>query len=82
VSKEEFKLEFVADDTGKAVLVGNMGVSDVDLHVGSYGVTFMKKLETDVVQTTTIASAVGTRIDRRCLDVPPTLLARADEVIE
>jgi hypothetical protein len=32
-------------------------VSDIDTHVGSYGVTFMEKLETGVVQTTTIANS-------------------------
>jgi hypothetical protein len=55
LSKEEFKLEFIADDiTGKAVMVGNAGMSDVDLHVGAFGVTFSEKLASGAVQTTTI----------------------------
>ncbi len=55
LSKEEFKLEFIADDIiGKAVMVGNAGMSDVDLHVGAFGVTFSEKLTSGAVQTTTI----------------------------
>jgi hypothetical protein len=57
MAKQEFKLEFIADDiTGKAVMVGNAGMADVDLHSGSYGVTFMEKLGSGVVQVTTIAN--------------------------
>jgi hypothetical protein len=63
--KEEFKLEFIADDvTGKAVMVDNAGMTDVDLHAGSYGVTFMEKLGTGAVQMTTIASS-GARVRSR-----------------
>jgi hypothetical protein len=57
VSKQDFKLEFIADDVAqKAVVVGNAGMSDVDLHTGSLGVTLMEKLGSGVVQTTTIAN--------------------------
>jgi hypothetical protein len=56
LSKEEFKLEFLHDDvTGKAVIVGNAGMADVDLHTGYLGVTFLEKLPSGAVQTTTIA---------------------------
>ena len=52
-----FKLEFHFDDiTGKAVLIGNSGVSDVDAHAGNLAVTFMKELNDGVVQTTTITN--------------------------
>src|SRR5262245_18943556 len=58
VSKQDFKLEFVADDlTGKAVIIGNAGMSDIYMQTGSFGVTFMEKLDTRVVQTTTIANS-------------------------
>jgi hypothetical protein len=52
----DFKLEFIFDDaTGKAVLVGNNGFSDVDVHVGSAAISFMEKLETGAVQNTIIS---------------------------
>ena len=55
--KEDFKLEFAFDDiTGKGVIIGNQGVSDVEVHGGSVGVTFMEKLGGGVVQTTTVAN--------------------------
>jgi hypothetical protein len=58
LSKEEFKLEFLHDDvTGKAVIVGNAGMADVDLHTGYLGITFLEKLPSGVVQTTTIADS-------------------------
>jgi hypothetical protein len=57
VTKQDFKLEFLVDDVAeKAVVVGNAGMSDVDLHTGSLGVTFMEKLGGGAVQTTTIAN--------------------------
>ena len=57
VTKQEFKLEFLVDDVAeKAVVVGTAGMSDVDLHSGSLGVTFMEKLGGGAVQTTTIAN--------------------------
>ena len=57
VSKQDFKLEFLVDDVAeKAVVVGNAGMSDVDLHTGSLGVTFMEKLGGGAVQSTTIAN--------------------------
>jgi hypothetical protein len=65
LSKEEFKLEFIADDiTGKAVMVGNAGMSDVDLNVGAFGVTFSEKLTSGAVQTTTITHD-GTSVHSR-----------------
>ena len=57
---EGFQLEFAFDDiTGKAVMIGNNGVADVDAHSGSLGITFMEKLNGGVVQTTTIANDGG-----------------------
>jgi hypothetical protein len=42
---ERFHLEFAFDGiTGKAVMIANNGISDVDIHIGSNGVTFMEKL--------------------------------------
>jgi hypothetical protein len=56
--KENWKLEFIADDvTAKAVMVGNAGMSDVAMHVGYLGVTFMEMLGGGAVQTTTIAAS-------------------------
>lgn len=56
VTKQEFTLEFLVDDVAeKAVVVGNAGMADLDLHAGSYAMTFMEKLGSGAVQTTTIA---------------------------
>jgi len=53
--EERFSLEFAFDDiTGKAVMIGNIGVADVDIHMGNLGVTFMEKLGGGAVQTTTV----------------------------
>ena len=55
--KDNFSIEFVYDDvTSKAVMIGNQGVADVELHVGPSGVTFSEKLIGGVVQTTTVAN--------------------------
>jgi hypothetical protein len=49
-------LEFALDNlTGKAVIIGNLGMSDVDIFSGSDGLTFQEKLRTGAIQTTTIA---------------------------
>jgi hypothetical protein len=57
LAKDDFKLEFAFDDiTGRGVIIGNQGVSDVDVHRGPLGVTFMEKLDGGVVQTTTVAN--------------------------
>jgi len=56
VKDDDFKLEFGYDDlTGKAVLIGNNGVADVDVHLGYGSATFMEKLNSGVVQTTTVS---------------------------
>ena len=69
VTKQEFKLEFIADDIAqKSVVVGNAGMSDVDLHTGSSGVTFMEKLGSGVVQTTTIANGGASVHSRHTVD--------------
>jgi hypothetical protein len=42
------KFEFMVDDiTSRAVVVGNAGMSPVDVHVGRLGLTFMEKLRAD-----------------------------------
>ena len=57
MSKQDFKLEFLVDDVAeKAVVVGNAGMSDVDLHSGSLGVTFMEKPIATVQMTDANAS--------------------------
>jgi hypothetical protein len=57
VTGEQFSLEFTLDTvTRKAVLVGNSGMSDVDVVAGSQGLTFQERLGTGAVQTTTITN--------------------------
>lgn len=55
--KDDFRMEFAYDDvTGKAVMMGNQGVADVEIHMGPSGVTFSEKIVSGVVQTTTVAN--------------------------
>lgn len=57
VKRARFDLEFIVDTiTGKAVVVGNGGMSDVWAHPGSVGLTFVEELATGALQTTTISS--------------------------
>jgi hypothetical protein len=57
LTSERFSLEFAFDDiTEKAVIIGNQGVSDVEVHRGPLSVTFMEKLNGGVVQTTTVTN--------------------------
>lgn len=59
-TKDTMRLEFMVDDvSGTAVMIGNKGMSDVVMHVGSLGVTFMEKLASGAVQTTTIREGGG-----------------------
>jgi hypothetical protein len=52
----DFKMEFIFDDvTGKAVMVGKIGFTDVDVHIGSGAVSFMEKLGSGAVQNTIIS---------------------------
>jgi hypothetical protein len=54
---ERFSLEFAFDDiTERAVMIGNQGVADVEVHRGPLSVTFMEKLSGGVVQTTTVTN--------------------------
>jgi hypothetical protein len=56
VSGEKFKLEFAMDTlTKRAVLIGNAGVSDVEVFNGDQGITFQEKLGSGAIQTTTIS---------------------------
>jgi hypothetical protein len=55
--RDVFRMEFAYDDlTGKAVMIGQQGVADVEIHMGSSGVTFSEKLTGGVVQTTTVSN--------------------------
>ena len=55
--KDDFRMEFTYDDVaGKAVMIGNQGVTDVEIHMGQSGVSFSEKLLSGVVQTTTVAN--------------------------
>jgi hypothetical protein len=63
--KKTFKLQFQADSTtGKAVLVGDRGVEEVLMIPGTFGLSFIERLPTGVLQTTTVlkdGSAVHSR---------------------
>lgn len=51
-----FKLEFTLEnETGKAFMVGNAGLSDVFVTKGSEGLTFVETLPTGAVQLTTVS---------------------------
>lgn len=53
--EKNFSLRFLFEPaTEKAVLIGNMGMSDVTALSGSSGITFLELLSTGVVQSTTI----------------------------
>ena len=55
--KDDFRMEFTYDDVaGKAVMIGNPGATDVEIHMGPSGVSFSEKLLSGVVQTTTVAN--------------------------
>jgi trans-2-enoyl-CoA reductase len=57
VQAKSFKFEFAYDDlTRKGVVIGATQ-ANVDVHIGSAAVSFMEKLETGAVQTTTISSS-------------------------
>jgi hypothetical protein len=48
VLKDAMKFEFMVDDiTSTAVVVGNAGMSPINVHVGRLGLTFMEKLGED-----------------------------------
>jgi hypothetical protein len=56
VQEKNFKFEFTYDDvTRKGVVIGATQ-ANVEVHIGSAAVSFMEKLETGAVQTTTISS--------------------------
>jgi hypothetical protein len=55
--RDDFRMEFSYDDvTSKAVMIGNQGVADVEIHRGPGAVTFSEKLSGGVVQTTTVTN--------------------------
>jgi hypothetical protein len=51
---EKFRLEFIIDGE-RAVMIGNKGISDVEMHSGAHGFTFLEKVPAGIVQTTTVA---------------------------
>jgi hypothetical protein len=55
VKLKSFKFEFAYDDlTRKGVVIGATP-ANVDVHIGGAAISFMEKLETGAVQTTTIS---------------------------
>src|SRR3954465_15813093 len=66
VRKETFQLEFALDTaTKKGVLIGNAGLSDVEVHNGDQGITFQERLPTGAIQTTTITHSDGSSVHSR-----------------
>lgn len=49
--KFEFKLDTI---TKKAFMIGNIGIEEVEIFIGDAGFTFISRLATGAVQTTTI----------------------------
>ena len=57
LAAQKFSMEFAGDTiTGKAVIMGNNGMSDVAVVGGKQGITFQETLGSGAVQTTTIAN--------------------------
>jgi hypothetical protein len=56
LQEKNFKFEFTYDDLSRKGVVLGSTQADADVHVGSAAVTFMEKLESGAVQTTTISS--------------------------
>lgn len=55
---ERLMLDFAVDEvTTEAFMIGNNGTASVEFHSGFEGVTFLEKLLTGVVQTTTVATS-------------------------
>jgi hypothetical protein len=72
VANEKFALEFALDTvTGKAVIIGNAGMSDVDAVSGNQGLTLQEKLGSGAVQTTTIAKD-GSSVHSRHTKLTPS----------
>jgi hypothetical protein len=72
---DQFKLEFAFDDvTQKAVMIGNNGVADVEFQGGPLGVSFLERLSTGVVQSTTVAND-GTSVHSRHTIIGASLIA-------
>ena len=56
-SKEKFAFKLAYDDiTGEAVMIGNLGIEKMERVVGTGGTTFVERLSTGAVQSTTIDS--------------------------
>jgi hypothetical protein len=54
---KDFKLEFVLETaSGKGMIIGNAGFSEVFVLNGPYAITFLEALGTGVVQSTTITN--------------------------
>jgi hypothetical protein len=60
-SESNFNMKFIHDTISRqTVLVGNMGTSPIEIVSGAFGVTFIEKLVTGAVQTTTVDKAGNT----------------------
>jgi hypothetical protein len=58
-SNTELSLVFQIDSiTGDAFVLGNNGLSAVQIHQGTQGVTFLERLPTGAVQSTTVTTSM------------------------
>jgi len=63
---DDFTLEFILETaTGKGMLIGNNGFSEVLVTSGSYGITFLELLKTGAVQSTTIVNGTFSAVHSR-----------------
>jgi hypothetical protein len=60
-NEKDFHLKFIHDTISReTIMVGNMGMTPIEVVSGIYGVTFIEKLGTGAVQTTTVDKAGNT----------------------
>jgi len=63
---KKFSLEFAVDTiSGTAVMIGSIGVENVAVHAGVHAITFMERIGTGIVQTTTVNMRNGETIHSR-----------------
>ena len=63
---DNFTLEFILETaTGKGMLIGNNGFSEVVVINGAYGITFLELLKTGAVQSTSIVNDTFTAVHSR-----------------
>ena len=64
--QKSFKLEFALDTTtGKAMMIGNNGVENVRIASGKSVITFLERIPTGVIQTTSVSLETGASIHSR-----------------